>query len=230
MMTRKLIFLAVLALLISPLWAGDTAVFVDLGFSADGKTYSFGQYGVNTDNLRPWAELIVVDASSNNFVPGGRVSYVHDSPVVPGHDGAGALYRVISRNAALTDRYNIGYLFQGHPLYFSLENGELTGNDTIEFRNFEKAESFRATITTSGYGSAGGSSFFICLERKNSDGSVKTFTVGNAGIKRPGIVSYRIRRVLAGPRSASLVFVIEMKKQNANGSIDIRYMVETLKL
>jgi predicted secreted protein len=229
-MNRKLILFAVLTLLIIPLWAGDTAVFVDLGFSADGKSYSFAQYGVNADNLRPWAELSVVDVSSNNFVPGGRVSYVHDSPVAAGHDGSGALYRVISRNTTLTDRYHIGYLSQGHLLYFSLENGETSVTETIEFRNFEKAESYRATLTSSGFGLTAGSSFFISLERKSSDGSVKTFTVGNAGTKRPGIVSYRIRKVLAGPGLSSLVFIIEMKKQNPNGSVDIRYMVETLKL
>ena len=229
-MTRKLMLFTALVFLLSPLWAGDTAVFVDFGFSADGRTYSFGQYGVNADTLRPWAEVCVVDVSSNNFVPGGRVSYVHDSPIIAGNDGSGALYRIISRNTALTDRYNIGYLLQGYPLYVSMENGVTSGNETIEFRNFEKAESYRATLTSSGFGSAAGSSFSISLEKRNNDGSAKTFTVGNAGIKRPGIISYRIRKVLADPQASALVFVIEMKKQNANGSVDIRYMVETLKL
>ena len=229
-MNRKLMLLAILAFLFGPLWAQDTAVFVDLGFSADCRTYSFGQYGVNADTLRPWAEYCVVDVTSNSFAPGGRVNYVHDSPVVAGHDGSGALYRIISRNTALSDRYNIGFLLQGHPLYASLENGVIYGNETIEFRNFETGESFRATITGSGFGSAAGSSFFISLERRSNDGSAKNYSVGNAGIKRPGIISYRVRRVLAAPKTGSLVFVIEMKKQNANGSVDIRYMVETLTL
>ena len=229
-MNRKLILLAVLVLLIGQIWAGDTAVFVDFGFSADGRTYSFGQYGVNTNNLRPWAEFCIVDVASNNFVPGGRINYVHDSPVITGHDGSGALYRVIARNAALADRHNIGYLLQGNPLYASLEDSVLPGNETIEFRNFENAESYRATLIGSGYGSAAGSSFSINLEKRNTDGSVRTYTVGNAGIKRPGIISYTIRKVLAAPRTGSLVFVIEMKKQNADGTADIRYMVETLRL
>ena len=229
-MNRKFILIAALIVLFSPIWAQDTAVFVDFGFSADGKTYSFGQYGVNADTLRPWAEFCMVDVASNSFVPGGRVSYVHDSPVIAGHDGSGALYRLISRNVALSDRYNIGYLLQGYPLYASLENGIIYGSETIEFRNFKTGESYRAILTGSGFGSAAGSSFYINLERINNDGSVRTFTVGNAGIKRPGIVSYRIRKVLAAPGPNALIFVIEMKKQNANGSVDIRYMVETLRL
>ncbi|MCL1927885.1 MAG: DUF2259 domain-containing protein [Treponema sp.] len=229
-MNRKLILLVALALFIGPLWAQDTAVFVDFGFSADGKTYSFGQYGINADTLRPWAEFCVIDVASNSFVPGGRISYVHDSPVIAGNDGSGALYRVISRNTALADRYKISYLLQGHPLYASLENGVLSGIETIEFRNFKTSESYRATLTSTGFGSAAGSSFFISLERRGNDGSIKTFTAGNAAIKRPGITSYRIRKVLAAPNTSSLIFVIEMKKQNANGSVDIRYMVETLRL
>ena len=222
--------LTALVLVFSPLWAGDTAVFIDFGFSADGKTYSFGQYGVNENTLQPWAELCVIDVASNNFVPGGRISYTHDSPVMAGNDGSGALYRIISRNTALSDRYNIGFLLQGHPLYASLENGAITLNETIEFRSFETGDSFRATLNASGYGSAAGSSFVISLERKKNDGSVKSYNVGSAGIKRPGIISYRIRKVLASPKTGSLIFIIEMKKQNADGSVDIRYMAETLRL
>ena len=229
-MNRKLLLLAALILIFSPLWAGDTAVFVDFGFSADGRTYSFGQYGVNENTLRPWAELCVIDVASNSFVPGGRINYVHDSAVVTGNDGSGALYRIISRNTALLDKYHIGFLFQGHPLYASLENGVISGNETIEFRNFETGESYRASLTGSGYGSVAGSSFFISLERKNNNGSVKNYTAGNAGVKRPGIISYRMRKVLAAPGTGSLIFVIEMKKQNTDGSVYIRYMTETLRL
>jgi predicted secreted protein len=223
-MNRKLMLLAALILASSSLWAGDTAIFVDLGFSADGKAFMFGQYGIQPGTLRPWADLHVVDVASNSYVPGGRINYVHDSAVAAGHDGSGALYRVIARNTALADRYHIGYLRQGHLLYVSLENGD----ETVEFRDFEKASSFRASLSASGYGQAAGSSFVISLERRGSDGSVRTYTVGNGAVKRPGIVSYRIRRVLASPHNGSLVFVVEMKKLNSDGSADIRYMVETL--
>jgi len=229
-MNRKLMLLAVVTALICPLWAGDTAVFVDLGFSADGRIYMFGQYGIHSGTLQPWADLYVVDVSSNNFVPGGKITYVHNSPVMAGHDGSGALYRLIARNTSLADQYNVNFLFQGHLLYVFMENGVNSGNETIEFRDFEKADFFRAVLISSGSGSSTDSSFFINLERKSSNGSTRTYTVGNAGIKRPGIISYRIRRVLAAPRTSSLVFVIEMKKRNADGSTDIRYMVETLKL
>jgi predicted secreted protein len=228
-MNKKFILLAFLFFLACILWAGDTAVFVDLGFSADGRTYMFGQYGVQSGTLRPWAELYAVDVQSNSFVPGGKISYTHDGPVVAGHDGAGALYRIIARNTSLADRYNVSYLLQGQLLYVSIENGVSPGGETIEFRDFEKADSFRATLVSSGFGTEG-SSFSISLQRINRDGSTRTYTAGNAGIKRPGIVSYRIRRVLAAPRNGSLIFVIEMKKQNPDGSTDIRYMVETLKL
>jgi predicted secreted protein len=229
-MNRKILALTVLVLLICPLWAGDTAVFVDLGFSTDGRNYMFGQYGIKADTLRPWAELGVVDVPSNNFVPGGRISYVHDKEVSAGHDGSGALFRVIGRNTALADRYNIGYLLQGKALYVSLDGDAGSGSETIEFRDFERADTFRAVLNANGYGSTAGSFFSINLERRNSDGSVKTYTVGNSAIKRPGIVSYRINRVLAAPRGDALIFVIEMRKLNPDGSIDIRYMVETLKL
>ncbi|MDR2314200.1 MAG: DUF2259 domain-containing protein [Spirochaetaceae bacterium] len=229
-MNKRLVLLALLIPTACALWGGDTAIFVDLGFSADGRTYMFGQYGIRSGTLVPWADLYAVDVFSNNYVPGGKISYVHDSSVSAGHDGSGALYRLIARNAALADRYNVGYLRQGQILYVSVENGGWSGAGTVEFRDFEKAVSFRAVLTGSGYGTGEGSSFFISLERINRDGSLRTYTVGNAGIRRPGIVSYRIRRVLAAPQNGALIFVIEMKKQNPDGSTNIRYMVEALRL
>ncbi|MDR2768630.1 MAG: DUF2259 domain-containing protein [Treponema sp.] len=222
----KKLLCAPLILLAGLLWAGDTAVFVDLGFSQDGRTYMFGQYGVQTGSLKPWAELALVDVASNSFVTGGRVSYVHDSAVQAGQDGSGALYRVIARNVPLADRHGISFLLQGQPLYIALENG--SGNDSFEFRDFERNASFRASLVAS-Y-DASGSSFYLNLERTGSDGSKRSYTAGSRNIRRAGITSYRVRRVISSPRDDSLVFVIEMKKLNADGSTGIRYMVETLKL
>jgi predicted secreted protein len=233
-MNKRMFFLITALILVgSFLWAGDTAVFVDLGFSPDGRIYMFGQYGVQSGSLKPWADLYVVDVPANAFVPGGTISYTHDSPVIAGQDGSGALYRIVARNTALADRYNINFLHQGQPLYVSLENGIIPpGGESVEFRDFEKGASFRAAITasTEGYGSSAKSSFYIALERSDRNGAVKSYVVGNPQIKRPNIVSYRIRKVMVAPRDGSIVFVIEKKKQNPDGSTDIRYMVETLRI
>ncbi|MDR2048150.1 MAG: DUF2259 domain-containing protein [Treponema sp.] len=231
-MYKKVFVITVVFLLGSFLWAGDTAVFVDLGFSPDGRTYMFGQYGVQSGTLRPWADLYIVDVPNNNYVPGGRISYTHDEAVVAGQDGSGALYRLIARNAALADRYNIGFLFQGQPLYISFANGTDQSGESIEFRDFEKSASFRASLNVlvEGAGTNAQSSFYINLEKRGNDGSVKNYVVGSPRIQRQGVTGYRIRKVMVAPRDGSIIFVIEMKKQNASGGVDIRYMVEALRL
>ena len=216
------------------LWAGDTAAFADLGFSPDGKTYMFAQYGVESKTLKPWAELSIVDVPRNNFVSGGRISYTHDIPVVAGQDGAGALYRVIARNASLAERFGINYCFQGPPLYIALgdenSSGELEATPVV-FRDFESGASYRATLVPylEGTGPALKSSFYINLERTSKDGSRKNYTVGTPQLKRPLIASYRIRKVMIAPQDGSMIFVIEMKKIDG-GEIFIRYMVEALRL
>lgn len=214
----------------SCLWAGDMASYVDMGFSPDGKTYMFAQYGVQEKTLRPWADLYVVDVPKNAFVSGGRVSFVHDSPVKAGQDGSGALYRIIARNTALADRYGITYLRLGQALYLSL-NGADPGisGETIEFRDFEPEISYKAQLVPAIEGSGNDlkSSFFIALERTHKDRSRILYTVGSPQVKRPLISSYRIKKVIAGPQYQSLIFVIEMIKQGDQG-IDIRYMVEAV--
>jgi predicted secreted protein len=217
----------------SILWAGDTASFVDLGFSPDGKTYMFAQYGVESKSLKPWADLFVVDVPRNNFVSGGRVSYTHDSAVIAGQDGSGALYRIIARNAALADQYSVSFLRQGQPLYIALDNDALSAGETIEFRDFESGSSYRANLVPyiEGTGANLKSSFYINLEKWNtaSNGAAKTYTVGTPQLKRPLVASYKIKKVMIAPKDGSIIFVIEMKKQTENGS-DVRYMVEAARL
>ena len=208
---------------------GDTASFVDLGFSPDGRNYMFAQYGVQSGTLKPWADLFIVDVLRNNFVSGGRASYVHDKPIVFGQDGSGALYRVLARNAPLATKHRIDYCFQGQHLYIALDEGSPA--KAIEFRDFESGALYRANLVShvEGSGTALKSSFLINLERTGRDGSKKTYTVGTPQLKRPLVASYRIRKVMIAPQDASMIFVIEMTRKNGE-SFDIRYMVEALRL
>jgi predicted secreted protein len=212
------------------LWAGDTATFVDLGFSPDGRTYAFAQYGVQSGTLRPWAELFVVDVPQNNFVSGGRVSFIHDRPIAAGQDGSGAFYNVLTRNSALTTRYGVNLLNQGQPLFISLDEPNSPPTQAIEFRDFDSGSFYRATIVTTieGGGNNLTSSFQINLERTARDGSRRSFVVGSPTVKRALIVSYRMRKVLISPNSGSLIFIIEMRKQNGP-DYDTRFMVEALR-
>jgi predicted secreted protein len=231
-MTKKRICMTGILVLSVSLWAGDTASFVDLGFSPDGGTYMFAQYGIQSLSLKPWADLFVIDVPRNNFVTGGKISYSHDIPVIAGQDGSGALYRIIAKNAALAEQYRIDFCRQGQPLYVSLENGNGSLGETIEFRNFESGDNYRASLVPSveGSGNALESSFYINLEKISRGGDRKTYTVGTPRVKRPLIASYRIRKVIVAPHDGSIIFVIEMKKQTSAGDFDIRYMVEAARL
>jgi predicted secreted protein len=224
------VIILVTLLLVPNLWAGDTATFVDLGFSPDGRIYAFAQYGVQAGNLRPWAELYVVDVAQNNFVTGGRLSYIHDSPVVAGQDGSGALYRIITRNLALLERHRVDFLLQGNTLFVSLDDASSQPRQTTEFRDFNSGASYRASLIPRIEGSGANltSSFHIDLVRTAPDGTRKTYTVGTPSVRRPQISSYRILKAIGSPDGASMIMIIEMKKQNGT-NFDIRYMVEALR-
>ena len=151
---RLFSIIAILLLAVTALWAGDSASFVDLGFSPDGRTYIFAQYGVRSSNLRPWADMFIVDVVRNDFVRGGRISYIHDRSIFAGQDGSGALYHIIMNNAALIGRYGVQFPNKGMPLYISLEGDPAYRGDTISFRDFTSGSFYRAslleTITGSG--------------------------------------------------------------------------------
>ncbi|MDR0561982.1 MAG: DUF2259 domain-containing protein [Spirochaetaceae bacterium] len=233
--SRVLYMILLVFLLSSPfVWAGDIASYVDLGFSQDGTVYMFGQYGVQAGTLRPWADLCIVDVPKNDFVNGGKISFVHDTPVIAGQDGSGALYRLIARNAGIAERYGVGYLLQGQALYIAIDGDTpvAASGETIEFRDFNAKYTYRARLIPriDGTGANLTSSFYITLEQIGIDGSKKNYPqIGNPQIKRPLIASYRIRKVIIGPRDGSIIFVVEMRRQGSDG-MDIRYMVEALRL
>jgi predicted secreted protein len=232
-MRFKRTFLVCFILLIfnvSVLTAGDSAAFVDLGFSTDGRIYMFAQHGVRSGTLFPWADLFVVDVARNDFIPQGRISYVHDKPIDAGQDGAGALYRLLIKNAGLVERYGLSYPNQGQPLYIALNGDPAYDGTAITFRDFVSGISYQANLVEkmNGSGKNVRSSFYITLESTGSDGEEKTYTIGTPQLERASIFSYRIKKVLVAPSGNALIFVIEMKRHAENGH-DIRYMVEALR-
>jgi predicted secreted protein len=228
---RTFLVLLVLAIGVPGLWAGDSASFVDLGFSPDGSIYIFAQYGVKTGTLKPWADMYVVDVARNDFVSGGRITYTHDRAIEAGQDGAGALYRVITKNAEFIESYGLSYPNQGQPLYIALTGDPAYDRKTVAFRDFTSGASYQADLVEriSGTGSNTRSSFYITLESIDADGEMKQYTIGTPELERPLISSYRIKKVLVAPSGNSLIFVVEMKLHGENGP-DVRYMVEVLKL
>ncbi|GMO19764.1 MAG: DUF2259 domain-containing protein [Spirochaetaceae bacterium] len=214
-------------------YSGDIAVFNDLGFSEDGKYYIFAQYGVEEATLLPWAEMCVVDATLNDFVRGGRLLYRHNREIEAGQDGSGALWNLISQNTALAARFGVNFLRQGVPLYISFEEGHKPAGESIEFRDFESGAMYKAVLvpTYHGSGEALKSSFIINLEQKPASAASRFWTVGTPDVRRAKITSYTIKKALMSPDRSSLVFVIEMTRQNKPElAPDIRYMIETVRV
>ena len=233
MIVKKIILLITIIHLtcVSGLWAGDTASFVDLGFSPDNRTYMFGQYGVLSPSLRPWAELYIVDVCNNNFVQNGKVSFTQNSPIQAGQDGSGVLYNLLAGNSSLVNRYNINFKNQGLPLYISRNDNPSSNGETIDFRDFISGKSYKAELipTISGSGQTTISSFYIKLDVRSQNGQARSYTVGTPQVRRQLISSYNIKRVLIDSNGESLIFVIEMKRVAENG-FDIRYMIEAQRL
>jgi len=233
MLLKKTVFILFILLLtsVSALWAGDSAVFVDLGFSPDGRMYMFGQYGVLSPSLRPWADLYVVDVTSNTFVPNGRVSLVENTPIKAGQDGSGILHRLVANNSTLSNRYCINFQNQGLPLYISRDENPPPRGEKIDFRDFLSGKSYNAQLisTITGSEQNARSQFFINLEVNSPNSQCRTYKVGSPNFVRQGIVQYNFKRVLIDSSGSSIIFVIEMMRATNNG-YDIRYMVEAVRL
>ncbi len=234
-MKRSIITL-LLALTATLAFAGDLAVFENLGFSPDGRYFMFGQHVSVTNAGQVYAEVAIVDVARNEYVPGGWKKVGRNVPMIPNRNSRGALYELLSEAYEVKKRYGIDHLEQGRLLY-TRSNGDDSempaesdgeSSSMLSFRDFERGREYNLALNQENEGDAeaAAASFHISISVTDSNGARAEYSVGNPERKREGIVSYEIVRVLAGPGGKSLVIVVA--KESAD--LSVRYMVETLSL
>jgi predicted secreted protein len=228
-MAKKALLSACILLAAVASWSGDVAQFDNLGFSSDGRYFMFGQHGILEKTSYPYAELAIVDVPANAFVPQGTKKVSYTKGVEPGSTGLGALLNALSDAAAQKRQYRIDHLVTGRLLYLLVDG--VNPAETLEFRDFQAGTRYAVTLvqtpgTKDGQPAA---AFSLKVTVTGKDGKARDYTVGNAGLARTGVKAYRVKQVVLGPDGAALVFVIQ--KEEADGtSVNIRYMVETVRL
>ncbi len=233
---KRTVICLLLAFTAAMVMAGDLAVLENMGFSADGRYFMFGQHVLVTDTGQAYAETAIVDVSRNEFVPGGWKKSGWNVPMIPNQNSRGALYELLGESTDLKNRYGISHLEQGRLLY-TRSNGDdvviKAGDDgenapALLFRDFERGREYALALyqESETTGDAVSASFHIELVVRDSNGAESTYTVGNPGYFRTGVTSYRIVRVWIGPDSRSLVIAVAKE----DSDLSVRYMVETLVL
>lgn len=220
-----LFFSAVMALSV---YAGDVASFVNLGFSADGSRFVFGQYGKTDGEYRAYADIFSVDVAKNEFLRDGAFSTA-PSAVTAGADARGVFAALQNTAAAYLAKQGIDSARQGRSLYIQAEDEPRLKK--LSFRDFETGASYEVTVNTlvEGIDAAVSSCFYIMLDITAADGKKSSRTVGLPGFARAGVKDYLIRRIITDASGKSLVFVIEKEVWNKSGS-SVRFMVETVRL
>lgn len=235
-MIMKKIVLAVLALLVGSvnLFAGDVATFVDCGFSADGKYYVFRQYGKTDKKFQGWADIYQVDIEKNDYVSKG-VFKIKPSAVTSDKSGLEVYESLEAKNFYYLKDLNCEKPNADQVLYI-LEDIKKTGTDEIVFTDFRSSEienqdtyHINLVPTVKGSGKNVKSSFYILLEKKDSEGNIiLNKKIGSPDIVRKGVYNYKIERIFCDKSGQNLIFVIEKMIEDDTG-VSIRYMIEATK-
>ncbi len=211
-------------------FAGDAAAFVDLGFSRDGKTYIFGQYGKTDGTFQGYAEIYTVDVKQNDFVSKGVFKTTDKS----GKTGSEVFSQLKAKHKSFLDGYNLSPVDADSLLYMREDTSKSSAAE-ITFKDFESSTPTQEVSYTvrlvpmyEGSGKNTRSSFYIVAEKKTASGELLSrFVAGNPGIQRAGVTGYAIDRIYTSPDGKGFVFVVEKTVEDASG-ISIRYMVETV--
>lgn len=216
-------------------FAGDSAVLVDNGFSADGNYYIFGQYGKIDKKFQGWAEIYTVDVLKNDYVD-NEVYRVKPSAVTFDKTGKEVYESLAGKNYLSIKKYNCAQNAPEQILYIR-EEEKKAGTDEIEFKDFISSVSddqayYKVVLvpTVSGEGINVKSSFYIDIEKLDSKGAVlASQKIGNPEITRKGVKNYKIERIVCDKTGKKLVFIVEKTMEDKTG-INIRYMIETARL
>ncbi len=214
--------------------AGDVAAFVDLGISSDGKTYVFGEYGKTDQKFQGYAEIYAVDIEKNDFVD-GKVFKTNPSSQTVSKSGKATYDDLYSKVSWALKKFDCKPVCPEQVLFIR-QDGKVK-NSEIVFKDFEGSTVEQSVFyyidivkNVEKNGDKAVSSFFISLEKKDSNGHViSRNVVGNPQIKRKGVMDYEINRIMTDASGRNLVFVIEKTLQDDTGP-SIRYMVETVRL
>ena len=232
---KKAFVCSLLAVLVlGAIWAGDVATFVDKGFSVDGRYYVFGQYGKTDKKFQGWAELYQVDIAANDYTDGG-VFITKPSAVTAGKNGHDVFEALEGKSYYYFKDLKCEPANIDHVLYI-LDDVNKTGTDEIVFKDFRSADLENADVyhirlypTVNGKGKDARSSFYIMLEKKNSEGEIiMSRKIGTPSINRKGVTNYKIERIFCDKSEKNLIFVIEKMMEDDAGT-SIRYMIEAAK-
>lgn len=225
---RKSAIICALLFSLSGLFAGDIANFVNLGFSADGSRFVFGQHGVSDVDFAGYADIWAVDVAKNAFLDGGKFT-APASKSTAGKDGTGVFAALQNGAAPFLAKNGIDSSRKGRSLYVQAE--DIPSLRELTFRDFETGSTFNVTmaVKTDGSAAAVKSSFFLTVAVTAKDGTSVRKTVGLPGYERSGVKDYLVRRVICDDAGKSVVFVIEKTVYDRKGD-SVRFMVETLRL
>jgi len=215
-------------------FAGDVAVFNDIGFSEDGLTYIFAQYGKQDRTYEAWADIFTVNVEKNDYVK-NEVFHTAPSKETASLTGKKAFELLREKAEWKIAKYNCKPADAGTLLYVRSDESKKP-TDEIVFKDFEGSSDdkeifyhIKLVPYYEGKGKNIRSSYYINLVKQDGNGNVLTRKiVGNPDIKRKGISSYKISRIFSDKSGRSLVFIIEKTLEDDTGT-SIRYMVETFR-
>ena len=223
----KKIFIGLLTFCLMNLaiFAGDVAVFQEIGFSKDGKTYIFAEYGKQDKKFFPYGEIYTVDVAKNDFIP-GKVFKVQDKSFTK---ASKTLFEELyAKHYTEIKKYEC-YESQPEDILYVMEEESKGDTEEIVFKSFEESEyTYRVKLVPTFY--TGKSSFVINVNvYDKEENHVLSYQAGTPSVKRPNVTKYKIVRIVQSKDKKSVVFVVEKRIEDASG-VSIRYMVETKRL
>lgn len=204
--------------------AGDVAHLVHLGFSPDGKTYAFGEYGMLDKTYRSYAQIYIVDVEKNEFVKNG-VFKTSPSALTSKKESHSVFLSLQNQAGSMLTKTGVSIQNDGRVIYAQTEKTK--HNTNFYVRDFETSYEYSITVHKEIKGL--NAAFYISFDTISPAGVKKSYTVGNKTYFRTGVKDYNLKKVIINAHNDALVFVLEKVISDTSGDC-IRYMVETIKL
>jgi len=217
-------------LILTSVFAGDRADFINLGFIDQNEAFLYGQYGMDEDGTYFYADVVYHDLQTGETPSALIQSKRYPLIELDGGSTLPAMLQSVQEYLSVNP-VPVDFTRTGVMLYSRLPG---TGSgDVASFKDYTQNKDYELSLTLLPKVRTPGMStkMAITLRQYNPEGTLTRYDAGSLVRPLEGIYDVRLANVYSDPERNYLVMVFQTSEfDDETESVDARYLVKSIAL
>jgi len=215
-------------LLLTSVFAGDRADFINLGFIDQNEAFLYGQYGMDEEGTYFYADVVYHDLQSGETPAELIQSKRYPLTELNGGSTLPAMLQSVQEYLSVNP-VSVDFTRTGVMLYPpGIESGNVISfKDDTQNKDYSLSLNLRPKTRKPGSNTA----LALTLVQNDSDGTYKRYDAGSLVRPLEGVYDVRLAKVYSDPERNYLVMVFQTSEfDDETESVDARYLLKSIAL